>query len=307
MSRKIEYICPFVPAELIAAWGFEPVCKKLIGGEAQDNTTENSTKPHHNLSAGVCPISESMLYEFAQTSAAGVIFSTTCDQMRRAHEIFLELRGDIPSFLLNVPVSWQDPACVKYYRSELERLGEFLSRIGGRRPDAKTLADTIRRYAKQREELYTAKNRNESRINIAFVGSELRQEDDWIFSYVHQFGGQVVLDATCNGEMVLPGCVLPDGLDDDPLGTLAEMYFALPHPHQRPDSKFFDYVTTQIIQRNVKGVILIHMSWCDTCHGFARRLKQKLSVPLLQIAEADQPTAKAHIQSRLSAFGEMLN
>jgi len=307
MNRKIEYICPFVPAELISAWGFEPVRKKLIGGELQENATENSVRPHHNLSAGVCPIAESMLFEFAQTSAAGVIFSTTCDQMRRGWEIFAELRGDVPSFLLNVPASWTDPACLEYYKSELERCGEFLCKIGGRQPDAKTLTNTIRRYAKQREELVATKDRNDSGINIAIVGSELRQEDDWIFDYVHEFGGQVVLDATCNGEMVLPGSELPDSLDDDPLDVLAEMYFALPHPHQRPDSKFFDYVTTQVTERKIEGVILIRKPWCDTCHGFARRLKQKLSIPLLEITDTDQPTAKAHIQNRLSAFGEMLN
>lgn len=307
MKRTVEYICPFVPAELISAWGLSPCRKKLAGNPdgADVDAAHNSSVPRHNLSAGVCPIAESMLFEFSATAAAGVIFSTTCDQMRRAHEIFAERRPDVSTFLLNVPASWQDAACGKYYLAELDRLGEFLCKIGGRRPDDKTLADIIRTYAKLREENIVAESKKDCRIKVAIVGSELRREDDWIFSYVRDCGGEIVFDATCNGEMCLPSSVVPACVDDDPLRALAEMYFDMPHPSQRPDSKFFDYVSANVERRKIDGVVLVRMSWCDTCHGFARRLKQKLALPFLEISEADQADGKAHIQNRLSAFMEM--
>lgn len=305
MTRRIEYVCPFVPAELISAWGFTP-CRKKLSGQTATETTENSLAQHHNLSAGVCPVAESAIFEFSQTQSAGVIFSTTCDQLRRAKEIFTSHRPDVPAFLLNVPASWQDPTCLAYYRCELERLGKFLHQLGGTTPDEQKFSDIIRTGALRRKNASQSQNDNNTSIKLAIVGSELRGEDDWIFTYINELGGIVALDATFNSEMLTPPTAIPACVDSDPLGALAEMYFYMPHPFRRPDSQFFDYVALNAASRKISGVIMLRMSWCDTAHGFARRLKQKLAMPFIEISESDRSDAKAHIQNRLSAFMEML-
>jgi len=60
-------------------------------------------------------------------------------------------------FLLNVPSTWQTPTARQLYRDELERLGHWLKRLGGRAPSRDDLAGVMLRYDFARALLCTSR------------------------------------------------------------------------------------------------------------------------------------------------------
>ena len=102
---------PWVPAEWITAHGlkprgiwFEPGLEKGAG----------------QASAGVCAFARNVL-QFAQASRSTTVFSTQCDQLRRAYDEAAEMadnRAPTSSrvFLFNLPATWQTPAAEKMVR-----------------------------------------------------------------------------------------------------------------------------------------------------------------------------------------------
>jgi benzoyl-CoA reductase/2-hydroxyglutaryl-CoA dehydratase subunit BcrC/BadD/HgdB len=137
--KSVVYSSPFVPAEWIAAHGVRPMRLRPDPAAALPST---------GPLMGVCPYARAFTSE-AGTSAGAVIFTTTCDQMRRAAE-WLSLEGTTPVFLMNVPATWQTPAAARLYRDELQRLGRFLVALGGAEPSRDRLAATMETYDARR-------------------------------------------------------------------------------------------------------------------------------------------------------------
>jgi hypothetical protein len=96
-TRRVLYSSPFIPAEWIAAHGFVPSRYQPETGEA---------KPGLPSAMGVCPYAQSFLGAAAQHDFATVVFTTSCDQMRRAADCLVSRVGGEP-FVFNVPATWQ--------------------------------------------------------------------------------------------------------------------------------------------------------------------------------------------------------
>ena len=123
--KIIIYTCPYVPAEWIAAHSLRParVIPKSAGHAAEPGQTE-----------GLCPFVRAFINEaLTSEQAGGVIVTTVCDQMRRAFDI-ISAKCNLPSFLMNVPNTWQSTSAKQLYADELNRLGRFLCRMGGKSP-----------------------------------------------------------------------------------------------------------------------------------------------------------------------------
>jgi benzoyl-CoA reductase/2-hydroxyglutaryl-CoA dehydratase subunit BcrC/BadD/HgdB len=102
---------------------------------------------------GVCPYARAFMGEVLSAHAAGAaVFTTTCDQMRRAAE-WVGRGGGPPVFLMNVPATWQTPAAARLYRDELRRLGRFLVHLGGAAPSPARLAEVLEAYDARRAAL----------------------------------------------------------------------------------------------------------------------------------------------------------
>ena len=140
--KSVVYSSPFVPAEWIAAHGVRPMRLRPDPAAALPST---------GPLMGVCPYARAFTGE-AGASAGAAIFTTTCDQMRRAAE-WLSLEGTPPVFLMNVPATWQTPAAARLYRDELQRLGRFLVALGGTEPSRDRLAATMETYDARRRVL----------------------------------------------------------------------------------------------------------------------------------------------------------
>ena len=326
-TKSIAYCCPFVPPEWIAAHGLVPVRVSPSIATAQQ---------HPLIAAGVCSYAKAFVSEICdpQQSFAAVIFTTTCDQMRRAGEVAQEAQ-ETPVFLMTVPATWQTATSVALYREELNRLGRFLVRLGGharsdaqlaeqaelfdcqRRTlrerrgviDGETFAEHLRKFqtTNQLPDLPSAVPASRDMVRLALAGGPLRRDDGSIFSWIRQAGGQVVLDATESGEMTLPPPFSRRQLQDDPLGEIVDAYFGqIPHAMRRPNSQLYHYFQTALEAKQIQGVIWQQTTWCDIWAAEAQRFAEWCPVPVLQWDTGDERTDHARIATRLEAFVEML-
>ncbi|MGD0411875.1 MAG: 2-hydroxyacyl-CoA dehydratase family protein [Verrucomicrobiota bacterium] len=134
---------PWIPPEWVRAHGLQP---RGLG------SAENFPPGAQPLSAGICAFAEAAV-RFAEARTDGaVIFSTACDQLRRGFDTAI-LRGQRRAFLFNLPATWQTAAAGRIFRSELERLGEFLCAVGGRAPSPEVLRQEMAQSSRTRERL----------------------------------------------------------------------------------------------------------------------------------------------------------
>lgn len=138
---SVGYVSPFVPPEWIAAHGLRPEWLAL------DCRQPGVPQGAHR---GLCPYAGALIAEAISGTATDLpVLTTTCDPMRYA-AAHLWANCAVPTFLLNVPSTWQRPQSRQLYREELERLGGFLVARGGRSPTAERLIATVQRYDEQR-------------------------------------------------------------------------------------------------------------------------------------------------------------
>lgn len=252
----IAYTSPFVPAEWIAAHGLRPW--RVLPRQRPE--------PSSGLREGLCPFAQAFIGELAGAEAvSAAVFTTTCDQMRRAPELLAE-RTDLPVFLLNVPATWQTPSAADMYLNELRRLGRFLQRVGGHAPTSEQLSGVMIAYESARTATVALRPQLSARqfaerlcrlshigadevsdsangvcvvaansaadhgahrdgIPIALVGGPLDEDAMTVLDILEQSGGRVVLDGTETGERSLPGAFDRRRMRDDPLAELARAYF----------------------------------------------------------------------------------
>lgn len=222
---NVYYSSPWVPAEWIEAHGLEP------RGVWSAKDFGRGALP---LAAGVCAFSEAVL-RFAEAHAeAAMIFSTTCDQLRRSFDASAAAHGG-PAFLFNLPATWQSAAARRMFQSELERLGRFLEGLGGHAPAGEDLAQIIRRRRQARQRLQELAPRCSARqyaeavarfhwdgsiatpeplpppvsgsLPLAIVGGPLTASQWGVLDLIEAASARVVLNATETGERsLLPIC-----------------------------------------------------------------------------------------------------
>ena len=180
--KTVVYSSPFVPAEWIAAHGVRP--RRIRPDPAAASPSPYGPVLGAGPIMGVCPYARAFMGEVLSAPAAGAaVFTTTCDQMRRAAEWagrachpgtatsravaggaapwhgppkagrLASRGGGPPVFLMNVPATWQTPAAARLYRDELRRLGRFLVHLGGTAPSRDRLAETLEAYDARRAAL----------------------------------------------------------------------------------------------------------------------------------------------------------
>jgi benzoyl-CoA reductase/2-hydroxyglutaryl-CoA dehydratase subunit BcrC/BadD/HgdB len=245
-EKPIVYHSPYVPAEWIAAHGFTP-CRLTPSGR------EESSFP----GMGVCPYAAAFVQAASiDPDTTAIVMTTACDQMRRLSEN-VEETADRPLFLMHLPAAVEMSTAMPLYREEVLRLGRFLEKIGGARPDAARLAETMTRYDEARRALRAARDRLKPRTfaealmrfqrgdwtaldtmepdtvprrgtPVALAGGPLRSADLVIFDEVEAAGGWVAIDATSTGERTLPRPFDEQALHSDPMEELLMAYWAIP-------------------------------------------------------------------------------
>ncbi len=324
--KTVVYCCPFVPAEWIAAHGLRPrrSMPRSVHGAAPTDAA-----------SGACAYARAFMQEIiADSQASAVVLSTVCDQMRRAGELIARQR-DVPTFVLNVPSTWATPAAHTCYREELERLGRFTERVGGKRPSHDELVAVMLDYHERRASVRAARAFLPARqyseaiaafhrdgvtpsepadcgtapggVPLALIGGPLVQEDLGIFDLVEQAGGIVVLDGTETGERTLPAPLDRRSAQEGPLEELTHMYFgSIPDAFRRPNHQLYEWFEHAVRDRAVRGIILRRHLWCDIWHAELPRLKERVDIPVLDLDDGGNDGNRNRLEGRIQALLESL-
>jgi len=301
VAAVVAYSSPWVPPEWVAAHGLRP--ERVIPPRAEG---------FWSGIAGMCPFAAAFACHAARTDrVGGVVFATSCDQMRRAAEL-CSLRAGREVFLLNVPFTRGDSAR-GLYADELRRLGEWLVRLGGRSPSEADLVEAMRRHMRERDRRSrrpvtprAGRVSGGRRVRLALLGGPRLREDLDLPERLAAIGADIVLDATETGERCWPARFSEDRSGEDPFGALVDAYFdGLREPFARPNESLHAWLAEQIERRSVEGVLLCRFTWCDVWAAEAERLRQSLPVPLLEL-DGGGPGGGASSAGRIRAFLEML-
>ena len=321
----ILYSSPGIPPEWIAAHGLTP--SRLIPGH-------RSGRHPPGMGEGICPFMWQFINEArADLSTAGIVLATTCDQMRRAGDL---LRKDFstPIHLFHTPSTWRSGTSCELFAAELRRLSRFMESVGGRIPSRRKLAGVMQDYERTRQALHALRPRLAPRVHaemlftfyrtgrleiapgrmpvlreairVALVGGPLFHEDLELFDMVEEYGGHVELDGTETGERTFPAGFNLRRTGQDPLQELTRAYAdSIPDAFRRPNTLLYEWLADGIRQRKVKGVILCRHLWCDIWHAELQRLRNRLSIPVVDLDFGDEPLT-GRSRTRLQAFMESL-
>ena len=317
--KAIGYYHALVPPEWIAAHGLRPrwIAPRSLGARSRVGT-----------SRGVCPYAGACVDAALDGAAsAGVVMTTTCDQMRYAAAL-VEQEGRVPCFLLNVPSTWRTAEASGLYREEVERLGRFLVRRGGTAPTPAGLARVMLEYDRARSALLADRERlaarqfaeslrnvgsadaaerwdraegcrrqatrvagapeGEERIALALVGGPFVAQDRAMLDRIERAGGRIVLNAADGGERTMPAPFDRARLEADPLGELTRAYFdSIPHVFRRPNDGLYAWLGRKLAEREVRGIVFRRYVWCDLWHAELDRLRRWSPVPVLDLDVAD--------------------
>ena len=326
--RDVLIGSPFIPREWVAAHGLRP--RVWFSAPPREIRSDRSFM-------GVCAYAEALLHTALTEPSPAVVFATTCDQMRRAADDAASFRtGEV--FLMNIPATWQAPASRQLYRSEIERLGRFLIRIGGQAPSRERLREEMRRHRQAREILRNSRAILTGRqfaealsadwlhgsvsspqkglqasgsVPLAIIGEALPPSHLELFDWIEICGGQVALNATTWGER----CLIPDPQSDceesasiDPLAALVDAYFnGIIDAFQRPNTRLYDWLRPRLRERGIRGIILWNYPWCDLWRAEQNRLADEFQLPVLHLDPGDGGALSPSMKTRIEAFLELLH
>ena len=306
-TKTIVYTCPYVPAEWIAAHGLRP--RRLIPLPIEGT-------PFAARTEGLCPYARAFVNDAVAEAPDGIVITTLCDQMRRVYDLLVR-ETDTPTFLLNVPKTWQTVAAQRLYVDELKRLGRFLVHLGGQTPASRELAKamidagcavhTVSPVAWASRPCLQNHGQDARATPIAVVGGPLMQRDRVLFDLVEECGGRVVLDATETGLRGQRRTFDRRRLAEDPLMELADAYFGIPDASRRPNSELYRWLKEHLAKTGARGIVFHHYVWCDAWRAELVRLKEWVGLPVLGIdSDGHAETNLARLRNRIQAFLEML-
>lgn len=147
----VAWFCTYTPEEIITAGGFIPY---RIMGSPITNKSESF------FPVNFCPYLKSAwqsLYTNGENEIKAVVFTTSCDGMRRLADTFRRYKSDIPAYVLNVPRK-NDPASINYFRDNLKDFVKFIEDIRGKSIARVELQKSIELANKKRGLLYKLEN-----------------------------------------------------------------------------------------------------------------------------------------------------
>jgi hypothetical protein len=317
---RVFLTSPWIPAEWVRAHGLEA---RGIWYEQSFRQTVPA------LAAGTCVLAENAVQLAEGLTDAAVVFSTACDQMRRAFDA-ATVGGPFGSFLFNLPAT-DTAAARRIYRAEVERLGRHLVTLGGSAPGPEALRREMETAAQTRRSLREAAGSADARslagalavlqdsgrlqgpaaaepggrVPLALAGGPLSTADWNLFEAVETAGGRVVLNATETGERTL-GPDFEGGAD--PFAALVDGYFdAITDVFQRPNTRLYAWLKPRLAARRVRGIVLWCFTGCDLWRAEAQSMRETFQLPVLLLEAGDAADISPRDTNRLQAFVETLS
>ena len=135
---KVGWLCTYAPEEIIIANGFWPV--RITG-------RQKAKKAEGYFPINFCPFIKSSMEDLLalRDDLSAVIFTNSCDGMRRFCDIASKYIPDLPVFMLDVP-RIKNELAIEYFSTNIKKMSDFLGEISGRKmllPDLITAQDKI--------------------------------------------------------------------------------------------------------------------------------------------------------------------
>jgi benzoyl-CoA reductase subunit C len=142
-AKNIGWLCTYTPEEMIIASGFNPI--RILG-----NKKLNKSESYFPIN--FCPYLKSSWEALlnAEDSLSAVIFTNSCDGMRRLYDTAEHYLKDIPVYMLDVPRN-TDYRAKDFFASRLEDLKVFLESLSGSALETDKITGAIETMNKKRE------------------------------------------------------------------------------------------------------------------------------------------------------------
>jgi benzoyl-CoA reductase subunit C len=147
----VGFFCPYIPEELLHAAGAQPI--RLMGAPIRMSHAQAHLPPY------CCHLIKSSLESLLQGKLdflKGVIFSQTCDSMQGLSDIWAHQQRLPLHFDVMVPSHFCSELARVYFKSEMERLKNFLEEHFGKitPPDLKASIELFNRIRTRLREIY---------------------------------------------------------------------------------------------------------------------------------------------------------
>lgn len=293
---EVPVTSPWVPREWIRAHGLEPRGAWFA-----------PLDPSGAVPEGVCAFAGAMTRLHQAQPHAGIVFTTACDQMRRAADATASSGGK-HAFLFSLPATWQTSAARKLYHAEVARLGKYLESLGGHTPGEEELMREIRRseaHRAHRRRILEAGSSSDRGVPLALVGGPLLPSQWSLFDAVEVAGGRVVLNATEPGERSVLPPLPPLAPGQEAVIALADHYFdhAVDVFH-RPNTRLYAWLGERLKARGARGILLWAHLACDLWRVEAASLREAFGLPVLVLEAHRVGTGGLRDRQRLGAFVE---
>ena len=287
MTDTVYYTCSFVPPELIRACGFRPCRLAPISKNIPQFQIE-----------GMCSLTKAWLENLQdianRNEACIAVFTTSCDQMRRAFDLICK-KENIRAFLLDIPKTINEQSLC-YYQHELLRLASFLCELSGESFNE----DHLNIFLQEKKP--PLQNPESHRcMQIAIMGGPVPET---ILKHLEHITG--LADARI-GLHLTENHITPD--ESSKVGSLKELgesYCNIPAIWKRPNNAFYDWLESQVQNTKIDAVLLFRHIFCDLWHSQVNEFKRRLQIPVLDIELDGQETLSAAAVSRVQAFLETL-
>jgi len=134
-NRSIGWLCTYAPEELITAGGYRPV--RIFGNKKYNNAESY-------FPINFCPYLKaswsSILSESSNFDA--IIFTTSCDGMRRLYDTVNTYLSKIPSYILDIP-RINNKSSIDFFSNNLGGLSGFIENLEGKKINNNNLRDAI--------------------------------------------------------------------------------------------------------------------------------------------------------------------
>lgn len=295
-GKRIGWLCSYVPEEIIIAAGLEPL---RIQGQV-----EMCKEADSYMSLNHCPYLKNILDSGLQNkfkNVEGIIFTSSCDGMRRLYDIWTHHVRMPFSYMLEIPKN-KDEKAIRYFSEQLYGLRTRLEEVfktdisDGKLGKAITLLNEhrnvmIRLFERQKEspspykgsellalcleEMTRPKDETTEKIKSFLERPPQPFKDKSprilvignvidkfsLFQMVESVGGSVVAFDTCLGLRHYSGAV-KEG--PDPIETLARRYLLKPLCARMPGfNERIERVEELIQDYSADGIVYSMMKFCD--------------------------------------------
>jgi benzoyl-CoA reductase/2-hydroxyglutaryl-CoA dehydratase subunit BcrC/BadD/HgdB len=122
---KVGWLCTYTPEEIIIANGFWPV--RITG-------KEKAKKAEGYFPINFCPFIKSSMEDLMvlKDELSSVIFTNSCDGMRRFYDVASKYLPGLPVFMLDVP-RIKNELAIEYFSTNIKKMSGFLETISDRK------------------------------------------------------------------------------------------------------------------------------------------------------------------------------